>query len=69
MNVVGCKGQDSLYFEVLKPDCNILGHEHNGLKIVLKNEPTTMCSYNPDIFDSTLYAYELSFARAMREVT
>lgn len=53
MNVVGCKGQDSIYFEVLKPDCNILGHERDGLKIVLKNEPTMMCSYNPEIFDST----------------
>ena len=56
MNVVGCKGQDSTYFEVLKPDCNILGYKHKGLKIVLKNEPATMCSYSPGIFDSTSQA-------------
>ena len=46
----GCKGQDSTYFEVQKVSCNILGHESTGLKIVLKNAPTTACSYDPALF-------------------
>jgi hypothetical protein len=50
--IQSCKGQDSTYFEVQKVSCNVLGYESTGVKIVLKNAPTTVCSYDTTLFKS-----------------
>lgn len=65
LSTLFCEGQDLNFFEVKNPRCGVLGLENEGFKLTIKNEPTTVCSYSPSVFQNLPENLLLAMAREL----